>query len=61
MAHATQGTQRLDKLWNMDFGTENPYREFNILINSLILPEELIKNVMERFGSEHGYYGKLIS
>lgn len=51
------GIATLDKLWKMDFGTENPYREFNMLINSLILPKDMMDNVIEKLGPEAGYYG----
>jgi Delta7-sterol 5-desaturase len=43
---ATASSSPLETLLKLDFGVENPYREFNLLINSLILPKSLIEQVM---------------
>eukprot|EP00349_Pseudokeronopsis_sp_Brazil_P001016 CAMPEP_0202962840 /NCGR_PEP_ID=MMETSP1396-20130829/6889_1 /ASSEMBLY_ACC=CAM_ASM_000872 /TAXON_ID= /ORGANISM="Pseudokeronopsis sp., Strain Brazil" /LENGTH=281 /DNA_ID=CAMNT_0049683647 /DNA_START=109 /DNA_END=954 /DNA_ORIENTATION=+ len=44
----------------MDFGTTNPYREFNSLINTafyqLIKGEQLSVMIQEKFGDEFGYF-----
>jgi Delta7-sterol 5-desaturase len=42
----------------MDFGVENPYRELNLLVNSLILPKTLIDQVQNHSGldTNSSYY-----
>mmetsp|Transcript_1553 Transcript_1553/g.1559 ORF Transcript_1553/g.1559 Transcript_1553/m.1559 type:complete len:300 (-) Transcript_1553:59-958(-) len=49
-------SEAISRIISTDFGTENPYREFNKLVNNLVLPEELINNCYQRFGDEYGYY-----
>lgn len=53
-------SEAISRIISTDFGTENPYREFNKLVNNLVLPEELINNCYQRFGDEYGYYGIII-
>lgn len=52
----------VNKLSVMDFGTENPYREFNSLVNQaffqMVHAEKYVPMINEKLGEEYGYFAQ---